>query len=50
LSSLTRLPVEWLKLNAKAIMDDWVREYNYKKNRVIKSFSLSGNPGEISMN
>jgi len=33
--------------NAKAILDDWVHEYNYKKNRAIKSFSLAGNAWEI---
>ena len=33
--------------NAKAIIDDWVHEYSYKKNRATKFFSLAGNPGEI---
>jgi hypothetical protein len=33
--------------NSKAILDDWVHEYNYKKNRAIKIFSLAGSPGEI---
>ncbi len=33
--------------NAIAILDDWVHEYNYKKNRAIKSFSLAASPGEI---
>jgi hypothetical protein len=33
--------------NAKAILDDWVHEYNYKKNRAITSFSLAGNAWEI---
>lgn len=33
--------------NAKPILDDWVHEYNYKKNRAIKAFSLAGSPEEI---
>jgi len=33
--------------NAKAILDDWVHEYNYKKNRAINSFSLAGSAWEI---
>jgi hypothetical protein len=31
----------------KAILDDWVHDYNYKKNKAIKSFSLAGNSWEI---
>lgn len=33
--------------NAKSILDDWVREYNYKKNKEIRFFCLAKRPEEI---
>jgi DNA-binding transcriptional regulator YhcF (GntR family) len=33
--------------NAKSILEDWVREYNYKKNKESKFFCLAKRPEEI---
>ncbi len=33
--------------NAKSILEDWVREYNYKKNRESRFFCLAKRPEEI---
>jgi hypothetical protein len=33
--------------NAKSILEDWVREYNYKKNRDSRFFCLAKRPEEI---
>jgi hypothetical protein len=33
--------------NAESILDDWVRDYNFTKNKVIKYFILVENPKEI---
>lgn len=33
--------------NAESILEDWVREYNYKKNRDGRLFCLAKNPEEI---
>ena len=33
--------------NAKSILEDWVREYNYKKNKEIRFFCLAKRPEEI---
>jgi hypothetical protein len=33
--------------NAKSILEDWVREYNYKKNRESRFFCLAKRPAEI---
>jgi len=33
--------------NAKSILEDWVREYSYKKNKEIKFFCLAKRPEEI---
>jgi hypothetical protein len=33
--------------NAKSILEDWIREYSYKKNKEIKFFCLAKRPEEI---
>jgi len=44
---VVRLNAKLQLRNPKSILEDWVYEYNYKKNREVKFFCLSKGPDEI---